>query len=233
MARKSGKSKGSAGDWRGKDPQFQREADKYERPVPSRELIPRTLSARQGPRELEDLVTLFDLETEQDTEGLRRRLSAMVRDGQLVRNRKGAYGSVDRMDLVRGLVLGHRDGFGFLKPDDGGNDIFLPPRQMRSLLHGDRALVRVVGQDHRNRREGSLVDVLERNTEEVVGRFSLEGGVGVVVPDNSRITRDILIPEDARGGASDGQIVTAQLVQQPDKYKAPVGRIVEVLGDRM
>lgn len=233
MAKKSGDKQQPAERWQRLDPQFQREAEKYERPVPSRELILQQLSTRRGPLPLEELAESFSLETEDDVEALRRRLRAMVRDGQLVRNRKGAYGPIDRMDLVRGLVLGHRDGFGFLKPDDGSNDIFLPPRQMRSLLHGDRALVRVVGYDRRNRREGSLVNVLERNTQEVVGRFIFESGVGLVVPDNPRIAQDVLIPNDARNGAEHGEIVTAELVEQPDKRHAPVGRIIEILGDHM
>jgi ribonuclease R len=233
MAGKHGKKGREQASWQRLDPQYQREADKYERPVPSRELLLQQLTKRQGPMELEGLAESFSLETEQDVEALRRRLQAMVRDGQLVRNRKGAYGPIDRMDLVRGIVQGHRDGFGFLTPDDVGSDVFLPPRQMRSLLHGDRALVRVVGYDRRNRREGSLVRVLERNTAEVVGRFIRESGVGMVVPDNSRISQDILIPDESRGNAQEGEIVTAELVEQPDKRHAPVGRIKEILGEHM
>ncbi len=229
---KTKRSKSSL-DWRRNDPQYKQESGKYERPVPSRELILQQLSDQGGPTDLAGLLEAFALTEPQDQEALRKRLGAMIRDGQLVQNRKGAYGLTTRMDLVHGRVIGHRDGFGFLKPDEGGDDVFLSPRQMRSLLHGDRALVRITGQDQKGRREGSLVDVLERRNPRVVGRYTEEHGIGLVVPDNARISQDILIPQSDRGGARNGQIVTAEIMQQPDKRSQPIGRIVEVLGEHM
>jgi ribonuclease R len=95
----------------------------------------------------------------------------MERDGQLIRNRREGYGLVTKMNLVTGRVIGHPEGHGFLIPDEGGDNLFLSPRQMRKLLHGDRAVARVIGVDYRGRREGAVVEVLERNTETVVGAF--------------------------------------------------------------
>jgi ribonuclease R len=233
MKRKNGKSGANPRDWRHQDPQQARERDRYARPVPSRELILQLLTERGSPAALDELQAAFGLDEAQDQEALRKRLGAMIRDGQLVQNRKGAYGLTTRMDLVHGTVIGHRDGYGFLKPDDGGDDVFLSPRQMRALLHGDRALVRITGRDHRGRREGSLVDVLERRNTRVVGRYVEEHGIGVVMPDNARISQDILIPPADRGAARPGQIVTAEIVQPPDKRTQPIGRIVEVLGEHM
>ncbi|MGH8561255.1 MAG: ribonuclease R, partial [Nevskiales bacterium] len=233
MKKKTKKSDRASRDWRHSDPQFASERGKYERPVPSRELILRQLAERGSPAELAELFAAFGLPEPQDQEALRKRLGAMIRDGQLVQNRKGAYGLTTRMDLVHGSVIGHRDGFGFLQPDDGGDDVFLSPRQMRSLLHGDRALVRITGTDHKGRREGSLVDVLERRNTRVVGRYVEEQGIGLVMPDNARISQDILIPSADRAGARHGQIVTAEIVQAPDKRSQPIGRIVEVLGEHM
>jgi ribonuclease R len=233
MKKKNTKAGKSTQNWQRQDPQFASERDKYERPVPSRELILRQLAERGSPAELADLYGVFDLREPQDQEALRKRLGAMIRDGQLVQNRTGAYGLTTRMDLVHGSVIGHRDGYGFLKPDDGADDVFLSPRQMRSLLHGDRALVRITGTDHKGRREGSLVDVLERRNTRVVGRYTEEHGIGLVMPDNARISQDILIPPADRAGARPGQIVTAEIVQAPDKRSQPIGRIVEVLGEHM
>lgn len=233
MNKKTTKRGKQSQDWRRNDPQFQQESGKYERPVPSRELILQQLAEHDSPTELEGLLQAFMLTDPQDQEALRKRLGAMIRDGQLVQNRKGAYGLTTRMDLVHGRVIGHRDGFGFLKPDEGGDDVFLSPRQMRALLHGDRALVRITGLDRKGRREGSLVDVLERRNPLVVGRYSEEHGIGLVIPDNARISQDILIPQADRGGARNGQIVTAEIMQQPDKRSQPIGRIVEVLGEHM
>lgn len=220
-------------DWRQRDPDHARERKRYDRPVPSRELILRDLEAGGKPLTRVAIRRSYDLKDERDTQALDVRLDAMLRGGQLVENRRGALGPIARMDLVRGRVQGHRDGFGFLIPDEGGEDVFLNPRQMRELMHGDRAVVQVTGTDRRGRREGRVADVLERANNRVVGRLIHESGVSQVVPDNPRINQDILIPQDALNGAVDGQIVTADLVGHPGKRKQPVGRVAEILGEQL
>lgn len=220
-------------EWRGLDPHYERERRKYERPVPSREYLLEVLTAEGKPMTEDELIARFGLTEEDEIEALSRRLGAMVRDGQLVENRRGGFGLVDRMDLVRGRVVGHPDGFGFLVPEHGSGDVFLAPRQMRQVLHGDRALVQVRGVDRRGRREGAVVNVLERNTVEVVGRYFRESGVGTVVPDNRRISQEVIIPAKYGRKAREGQIVTAEILEQPSKRSQPIGRIKEVLGDHM
>jgi ribonuclease R len=216
-----------------KDPFAEREREKYESPIPSREFIMSVLADTGRLMTREDLVAAFGLHSEDDIEAMRRRLRAMERDGQLLRNRRGGYGLVDRMDMVRGRVIGHPDGFGFLVPDEGGEDLFLAPRQMRQVTHGDRVVARVAGIDQRGRREGAIVEVLERNTTRVVGRIYFEAGISFVVPDHKRLTQDIRIPPEAAGGARHGQFVTVEIVEQPGKRSGPVGRVVEVIGDHM
>ncbi|SFM42803.1 RNAse R [Ectothiorhodospira mobilis] len=215
------------------DPHFDREAKKYERPIPSRELILKVIQEADGPVSFETLSGLLDLHEDTDLEALQRRLRAMERDGQLVCNRAGGWLPVNQSDLVRGRVTAHPDGFGFLIPDEGGDDLFLSPRQMRALMHGDRAVARVVGIDRRGRREGAVIEVLERNTEQVVGRLSIEGGIGFVDPDNKRLPMDVLIPPEWLGGAEAGQIVVVAIREQPTKRTRPIGQIVEVLGQHM
>ncbi len=180
-----------------------------------------------------ELAEQLGLESEDDLEALRRRLNAMERDGQLVKNRRGAFCLVNERDLIAGRIIAHPDGFGFLKPDQGGDDLFLTPRQMRSLLHGDRAVVRVVGVDRRGRREGALVEVLERANHKVVGRLHIETGLGFVQPDNKRLHQEIVVPEAEWHGATHGQIVVAEIIEQPTKRTQPVGRIIEVMGEHM
>ena len=215
------------------DPYQARESKKYENPIPSREFILDLLADYGAPLSMAAIAEQLNLFEEDDLEALRRRLNAMERDGQLVRNRKNGFCVVNSKDLVSGRVIGHKDGFGFLKPDEGGDDLFLSPRQMRSLLHNDRAVMRVVGVDRRGRLEGALVEVLERNNHEIVGRLHHEGSVGFVVPDNKRLHLDIVIPEPDLAGATHGQMVVAEIVEQPTKRSQPVGRIAEVLGDHM
>ncbi len=216
-----------------KDPHAEREAGKYDSPIPSREFIMSVLADAGCLMTREEVALAVGLHSEDDLEALRRRLRAMERDGQLLRNRKGGYGLIARMDLVRGRVIGHPDGFGFLVPDEGGDDLFLGPRQMRQVFNGDRAVARVMGLDRRGRREGAIVEVLERNTQCVVGRIYFENGISFVVPDHKRLPLDIRIPPDAVGEAQHGQFVSVQIVEQPNKRSGPVGKIVEVIGDHM
>jgi ribonuclease R len=215
------------------DPEAEREASKYANPIPSRELILQFLKDQGVPLTREEIADQLGLADESDQDALGRRLRAMERDGQLLKNRNQCYCLVNRTDLISGRIIGHPDGFGFLRPDEGGDDLFLSPREMRSLLHGDRAVVRVRGIDRRGRREGALVEILERNTEQVVGRLYIEGGVNFVVPDNKRIAQDVLIADSCLGDARHGQIVVVAILEQPSRRNRPVGKVIEVLGDHM
>ncbi|VAX07804.1 3'-to-5' exoribonuclease RNase R [hydrothermal vent metagenome] len=215
------------------DPHAEREARKYENPIPSRELILELLEEAGEPLVWQQVAERLGLDDEELQIALTRRLRAMERDGQLVRNRRNAYGPLDKMDLVRGRIIAHPDGFGFLVPDDGSDDLFMGPRDMRALFHGDRVVAHVSGIDRRGRREGAVVEVLERNTHQIVGRLLIEGGIAVVTPDSKRITHDILIPAEELADAREGQIVMVEVVEQPSRRRQPMGRILEVLGEHM
>ncbi len=227
MARSRKKKKSTS-----QDPHQAREARNYEHPSPSREFILSTLEAHGAPLKFEELARGLEVNKEQ-MEPLTFRLRAMCRDGQLVQNRRGGYCPVNKADLIAGRVIGHKDGFGFLRPDEAGEDLFLSPRQMRSLWHDDRAVVQVTGIDRRGRREGTLVEVIERAHQHVVGRIHVESGVGFLVPDNKRMTHDVVIPDDQLNGAEEGQMVVVEIIEQPAKYRQPIGRVSEVLGDHM
>ncbi|MCF6323212.1 MAG: ribonuclease R [Gammaproteobacteria bacterium] len=216
-----------------KDKFAEREAQKYANPITSREGILALLEECDRPQNIRAISEALGLVEDQDLEALRRRLRAMERDGQLVRNRRDGYAAASRMDLIRGRVIGHPDGFGFVVSDEGGDDTFLSARQMHAVMHGDRVLVRVIGMDRRGRREGALVEVLEHAHHEIVGRFFKEGGVGFVESSNKRITHEIVIPAEKQGGAQVGQIVVAMILEQPTRRSQPVGQITEVLGDHM
>ncbi len=215
------------------DPYAQREAEKYENPIPSRELILSALEHAGKPLSRVDIAKVFALENEDDLEALRRRLRAMERDGQLLFNRKQQYCLVNNKDLIVGRIIGHPDGFGFVRPDDGSDDLYLSPREMNPLLHNDRAMVRVAGIDKKGRREGAVVEILERNTHQIVGRLYKEDGFTYVVPDNKNIAQTVLVQKGGAGKAKQGQIVIAEIVDQPTKLRQPIGRIVEVLGDHL
>ncbi len=214
-----------------KDPEAKLEANRYQNPVASRTLILKTITSA-GMMTQSSVYEALQVTAEQE-EGVSRRLAAMVRDGQLVQNRRGGYLPVDEKHLIRGHVIAHADGFGFLVPDEGGDDLFLSAKQMRGVLHRDHVVATVAGVDRRGRREGSIVSVVERANSTLIGRLFDDEGIAYVVPDNKRITQNMLIPADMIGGASPGQIVKVEITSQPTKRKQMVGKVTEVIGDHM
>ncbi len=216
----------------GDDPHAAREAQRYEVPIASREHILKLLNKAGKPLTEQQIARALKLRTEQEV-ALERRLKAMLRDGQLVRNRRGAFGLIDKLDLIRGRVLGHRDGFGFLAPEGGGEDLFLSPRQMRLVFDGDLVLGRRIGFTRRGQGEAHIVEVLERAHSHIVGRLQGERGFWFVDPDDQRISHQVVIPKKERGKAKAGQIVSVEILHQPSAEAPPSGRIDEVLGDHL
>jgi len=219
------------------DPHIEREREKYEHPLPSREYILQTLEQNNVPLEFNYICKQLDVRPD-EIDAFQRRLGAMAREGQLMQNRAGAWLIPDKAALIRGRIEGHADGFGFLVPDDkihGATDIFLSPKEMELVLHGDRAIVRVIGLDRRGRPEGKIVEVLERGNSRVVGRVFSEHGVLFVVAENRRISQDILVAPAEKNSklpkVQTGQVVIAEIIEQPSKHAQPIGRIVEVLGN--
>ncbi|NMU90794.1 ribonuclease R [Achromobacter ruhlandii] len=198
--------------------------------VPSREAILKALRSAGAPLSPVELAERMGVERPATMVGFERRLGAMERDGQLMPNRKGVLLLATKLDFVAGKVLGHRDGFGFLLRDDGGPDLFLSPREMLKVLHGDRVLVKPSG-EYRGKPEGTIVEVIERRTNKLVGRFLHEHGLSIVVPEDQRIKHDILIPPSDTNGAQHGQVVSVEIMEQPTRHTQPLGRVAEVLGE--
>ncbi len=215
-----------------KDPFAEREAKKYDNPVPSREAILELLKQAGQLMSMKNILNVLKINDDEDKEAIRRRLKAMVRDGQLLRNRKNLFGLANQMGMVCGLIQGHSDGYGFVIPEAGGEDVFLSAKEMRQVLHGDKVMVRTM-QDHRGKLEGSIVEVLQRNNTSVLGHYHVDTGIGYVIPDDRRIGQDILIPQGKSADARQGQIVVTVIDRQPDKHSQPVGHISEILGEHM
>ena len=211
------------------DPHLERERERYEHPLPSREFILQILADQGVPVSADKLAALLEIEDD-EMDVFSRRLRAMEREGQIMRNRKDQVCVMDKLDLIKGTVQGHPDGFGFLVPDDGSADLFLGPRQMARVLHGDRVMVREIGTDRRGRPEGVIVEVLERVNQRLVGRLFVEHGILFVVAENKRISQDILVAPGGNLGAQPGQVVMVEIIEQPNVHE-PIGRVVEVLGN--
>ncbi len=216
------------------DPHAKRESKKYSNPIASREYILDILDQSIGPMPHKKLVKALGISDEADFEALRRRLIAMERDGQIHSNRKQAYARVDKLSLIRGRVQGHRDGYGFVIPSDSEEeDVYLASRQMRKVFDGDEVLVRLASTGIRGRRDGVIVEVVAHNTQQLVGRYFQEHGIGLVRPDNARLGHDVLVPSDKTLGAGHNQFVSVEITRQPSRDHLPMGEIVEVLGDHM
>jgi ribonuclease R len=216
------------------DPHAAREASRYDTPLPSREVVLTTMGEQGAPVSVEELYALLGI-NDDEREIFNKRLNAMEREGQIIRNRKGALCIADKLDLISGVVQGHPDGFGFLIPDDktkcNGEDLFLSPKEMSQVMHGDRAMVRMTGLDRRGRPEGKLIEVLERRTQKLVGRVIHTTGVTIVAAEDKRINLDILIPYHLDMNAKAGQVVMVELTEQPSDHAQPMGKVVEILGN--
>ncbi|OOF44415.1 ribonuclease R [Rodentibacter trehalosifermentans] len=215
------------------DPHYQQELAKYGNPIPSRALILNVIRENNAPMNREEILTALSIRDEEKMEAMRRRLRAMENDGQLVFTKRKRYALPEKLDLLKGLVIGHREGFGFLQVEGKKEDLFIPNHQMQRVMHGDFVLAQPANFDHKGRREVRIVRVLESRKKQIVGRFFLENGFGYVVPDDSRIGRDILVPNEHRNGARMGQVVVVELQQRSAAFSQPIGVITEILGDNM
>lgn len=215
------------------DPNYAKELAKYDNPIPSREFILQIIRTHNAPMTKEEIFVALDITDETRQEAMRRRLRAMENDGQLVFTKRKCYALPEKLDLLKGMVIGHREGFGFLQVEGKKDDFFIPNVQMQKVMHGDYVLAQPNGFDRKGRPEVRIVRVLEANKKQIVGRFFIEQGIGYVMPDDSRITRDILIPDNARLGARMGQVVVVELHPRTAPFFQPIGKITEVLGDNM
>lgn len=214
-----------------RDPFLEREKANYDEPIASREHLLELVQAKKVPLPQEDIAETLGYDDETRQEALRRRLQAMVRDGQLFRNRRGGYISFDHMDLEKGYVQSHPDGFGFVTPEKGGKDIFLPAGQMRTLMNGDRVAVKIASFDkQRGRAEGALVSVLARAHETLVGRYYRESGIDFVKPDDKRLVQDVLLNREVGHSAQQGDIVLVRITEYPSRHSQAIGLIERVLG---
>lgn len=207
---------------------------KYPSEIADRDEILSVIEKRGAPVDLDGLREHFGYPGDSEqAEGLRRRIGAMSRDAQLIRNRAGAYVAVSSSDLVAGFVSANSAGYGFVICDDGQSDVYLHAAQMRQALHGDKVVVCITGTDHKGRREGRITDVVERAHSTLVGRLAIESGVVFVRPENNRIHLDFLVDAHSIGNARHGDMVVLEVTEQPTRKHPPVGRIVSILGQHL
>ncbi|MFZ6800320.1 ribonuclease R [Undibacterium sp. Di24W] len=203
--------------------------NKHLYPIPSREDILGVLRASKTALKATSIAKKLGVKPE-EIDGMAKRLKAMEREGQVKQDTAGNFSALAQDNLIVGKVSSHRDGYGFLTPDDGSPDLFLPEREMARILNGDRVSAKVVGTDRKGRLEGSVSEILERANTHIIGRLINENGVWLIAPEDNRINQDILLA-GTPGKAKAGQVVSVELIEQPTKYSQAIGKVVEILGE--
>ena len=215
------------------DPYLDREQQKYDNPVPSREFILEHITKRPKPANFSQLCDALNVHESDRQIALKRRLRAMEREGQLYFNKHKCYVIPDDSGLVKGKVIGHRDGFGFLQVEGEPKDWFIARHQMNALLHGDVVLAKAASRGQGGKVEARIVKVLEGERAPIIGRYFVEHGMAVVVPEDPRLTQDIIILPGNNKGARHNQVVQVQITQSPSRQMNAVGKVTEVLGEHL
>ncbi len=213
------------------DPFGETGASQSSRPVASRKWLMEILLDAGVPLDFDELCCLTET-TKDNCEGLRNLLNVMCSDGQIVMDRIGRFNLVDRAGLLSGKVIAHRDGYGFLQPDNDGERLYLHDRQMKKVYHGDRVLVakKRPTRNSRNKSEARIVEVLERGSSRIIGRLNKQAGVIFVIPQDERFHHQILIPDDKVNGARLGEFVVAEIDFFPESNRQPIGHVADIVG---
>jgi ribonuclease R len=221
------------------DPHAAREAEKYEKPVASRELLLDIIGKLSPPPTFKALCNQLNYLDDNQIIGLKRRLRAMENSGQLIFNKFKQYAIAPKDSLLTGRVIGHRDGFGFFAQDNAeagkkGKDLYISSYEMQRVFHGDIVEAILVDRtDRKGRKEVKILDVIEPRKNGIVGRYLVENKVSFIKPDDARIQQNIIIAPKENLGARHGQMVVVQVVQRPSKRANAVAKVIEVLGDHL
>ena len=216
---------------RSSDPFLSREKENYQNPIPSRELILEVMNDHGVPIPKKELIKKLEI-TKDEYPFFEKRIGAMARQGQILINRKDILCISKKLNLIPGKITGHPDGFGFLIPEDSSlQDVFLSPKEMSKVFHGDEVMVQVTGLDKKGRQEGVIVEVLTRGNSMIVGRVIQNHGVTIVRAEDKRISQDILVPYHQDMNAQPGQVVEVEMTTQPDFRTKPMGQITKIIGN--
>ncbi|RID89547.1 ribonuclease R [Peribacillus asahii] len=186
------------------------------------------------PLTVQELEEALGIEDSADFKNFVKALVKMEEKGLVIRTRSNRYGLPQKMNLIRGKLSGHAKGFAFVTPEDepGADDIFIPPNETKSAMHGDTVMVRVSTETSGSRREGTVIRILERGVTEIVGTYSESKHFGFVIPDDKKIASDIFIPKQANGGAIEGHKVVVKLTSYPEGRTSAEGEVIQILGHK-
>lgn len=183
------------------------------------------------PLKYDELTIVLDVPAD-DRASLQKLLVEMETEGLIIKTRKERYGVPERMGLIVGKFQGNAKGFGFVLPDFGDEDLYIPANAINGAMHGDRVIARLSRHASVNRhQEGEIINIIEHVNKTIVGKFDKSEHFGFVTPDHVRLSGDIFIPKDLINGAQKDQKVVVEITKWPEKNRNAEGRIIEILGD--
>lgn len=215
------------------DPYQKREANKYKNPIPSREYILSWLKKCQDLISQKNLEKKFGINNQEEKKALRRRLRAMEREGQVIYTRNRCYIAPENLKVVKGKVIGHKDGYGFLRTESLKDDLWLSSEQMRCCIHGDIILAHIVSSDRKGRSSARFLKILQPNDVLIVGRYYIENEKKIVIPDDTRFNFKIFVRLSVKEKIETGSVVVVKLTKHPIRNNKTKGLIVEILGKEM
>ncbi|MFV9831214.1 ribonuclease R [Bacillus stercoris] len=181
-------------------------------------------------QELEEMLKITESE---EFKELVKALVALEEKGLIVRTRSDRYGIPEKMNLIKGKISAHAKGFAFLLPEDTSlSDVFIPPNELNTAMNGDIVMVRLNSQSSGSRQEGTVIRILERAIQRVVGTYTETRNFGFVIPDDKKITSDIFIPKNGKNGAAEGHKVVVKLTSYPEGRMNAEGEIETILGHK-
>ena len=185
------------------------------------------------PLTVQELESALDVKDSSTFKDFVKALVQMEEKGLVVRTRSNRYGLPEKMNLIRGKLTGHAKGFAFVIPEEPGmDDIFIPPNEINNAMHGDTVLARVSSESSGQRKEGTVIRILERGITKIVGTYTESKNFGFVIPDEKKFAGDIFIPKAASNGAVEGHKVVVELTTYPEGRMSAEGEVIEILGHK-
>jgi ribonuclease R len=187
-------------------------------------------ASEQGPLKSKELARMLDVGPA-EYRTFRRLLARLERAGTIYKVKGRRFAVAASLDLVAGRISVTRDGHGFVRPDEPGEDVYVPAHRLTTAMDGDHVVARVERRPRGRSREGSVIRVLERARDSVVGTLHLGRKLSYVVPLDARLRRDVLITAGGEGDAEEGMVVVVRLTSYGEGRVGPTGEVERVLGE--
>ena len=169
---------------------------------------------------------------QEDREKFESLINELIAEGRVFETKKGKLASPKDLQMATGTFIGHARGFGFVTPDAGGEDIFIPASETMGAMQKDRVLYKMLHKAEKGKKaDGVIVRILERGQQRIVGTFEAGSkGYGFVVADDKKIAKDIFISRENTKGAVTGHKVVVEITDYGEDRRNPEGKVIEILG---